>query len=69
MTSPDTLAYVKAASQMLGLKLDEARALRVVEHFERTQALAATLENVPLAPEDEITEIYRPAPFPDEEGA
>ncbi|MGA0573003.1 DUF4089 domain-containing protein [Variovorax sp. VNK109] len=64
MSKADTLQYVKAASKALGLNLDDERAQRVAEHFERTQALAASLEKEPLTPEDELAEIYRPAPYP-----
>ena len=63
MHSDQTLAYVKAAAQALALPLDEARALRVADNLQRTAALAQLLEQAPLAPHDELAEIYRPAPF------
>jgi hypothetical protein len=66
--APDTLSYVRHAARALGLNLDEAAVARVATHFERTQVMAAWLDAVPLTPEDELAEIYRPAPFPTAEG-
>ena len=62
MTEAETLAYVKASAVALGIPLDAARAQRVAAHLERTAALAALLERVPLAPEDELAEIFNPDP-------
>jgi hypothetical protein len=62
VTEAETLAYVKASAAALGVPLDSARALRVAGHLERTAALAALLERVPLAPEDELAEIFNPCP-------
>lgn len=69
MQPQDVLAYVKAAAQAVGLPLDDARAEAVAVHFGRTLAIAQALEGAALAPEDELAEIYRPAPFPPAEDA
>ncbi len=66
MQSDDVLAYIKASAKLLALPLDDERALRVAQHMERTAGLARLLETATLSPEDELTEIYCPAPFPDE---
>lgn len=62
MSEADTLAYVKASATVLGIPLDADRAQRVAAHLERTAAMAALLEQVPLAPEDELVEIFNPCP-------
>lgn len=62
MNEAETLAYVKASAAALGVPMDTARALRVAGHLERTAALAALLERAPLAPEDELAEIFNPCP-------
>lgn len=62
MTEAETLAYVKASAAALGVPMDAARVQRVAAHLERTAALAALLERVPLAPDDELAEIFNPAP-------
>jgi hypothetical protein len=64
----DVLTYVKAAAQAVGLQLDPARAQAVAVHFGRTLAIARLLDNAPLAPEQELAEIFRAAPFPAEDG-
>lgn len=66
MESDDVLAYVKASAKLLALSLDHERALRVAQHMERTAALAQLLETIALSPDDELAEIYCPAPFPSE---
>ncbi|MBT9552029.1 MAG: DUF4089 domain-containing protein [Hydrogenophaga sp.] len=63
MTDQQTLAYVQAAAVAVGLPLDDAQAARVAVHLQRTAGLAATLEEIPLAPHDEPAELFRPAPF------
>lgn len=63
MNEAQTLNYVKAAAVAVGLPLDEAQAVRVAVHLQRTAGLAATLEDIPLAPHDEPAELFRPAPF------
>jgi hypothetical protein len=66
MGEGEVLAYVNATAALLDLPLDEARALAVALHLGRTAAMARMLDAVPLAPADEIAEIYCPAPFPQE---
>jgi hypothetical protein len=66
MSEGEMLAYVKATAALLELPLDEARAQAVALHLARTAAMARMLDAVPLAPADEIAEIYCPAPFPQE---
>jgi len=63
MQSDEVLAYVKASAKLLALPLDDERALRVAQNMERTAGLAQLLETAPLSPEDELAEIYSPAPF------
>ena len=66
MEPDDVLAYVKASAKLLTLPLDDVRALRVAQHRERTAGLAQLLEGTALSPENELVEIYCPAPFPSE---
>lgn len=66
-TDPDLLAYVQATSRLLALALDDAQARRVTVHLARTRGLAATLTAFEMAPDDDIAEIYRVAPFPAED--
>ena len=56
--------YVTSAAALMGLVLDAARAERVAAHFQRTAAMAALLDDAHLAPHDELTELFCPAPFP-----
>lgn len=68
MEESEVLSYVKAAAHALDLPLDDAAAQRVAAHFSRTVAIARLLvEQAELAPENELAEIYRPAPFPAED--
>ncbi|MGE4241609.1 DUF4089 domain-containing protein [Ramlibacter sp.] len=69
MDEAEVLQYVQSSARALGLSFDEARAQAVALHFGRTVAIARVLETAPLAPHDEIAEIYRPAPFPPEDEA
>jgi len=64
MTEDEVLDYVKTAARMMALPLDQARARAVAQQLTRTMAMARVVETAPLAPEDELAEIYRPAPFP-----
>ena len=64
MQEADVLNYVKAAAQAVGIPLDEARASAVAAHLGRTVAMARLLDATDLAPEQELAEIFRPAPFP-----
>jgi len=63
VSDDELLNYVQSAASLLALPLDEARARRVAAHLARTAALAQLLDDAPLAPGDELAEIYRPAPF------
>jgi len=53
------LEYVKVSAILMGLPIDEARALRVAEHLQRTAAMARLLEQAALEVSDEPAEIYR----------
>ena len=68
MEESEVLQYVQSAAKVAGLPLDASRAQSVAVHFARTLAIARVLDNAPLAPEQELAEIYRPAPFPADEG-
>ena len=57
-------AYVRVTAPLLALKLDEAQVQRISQHLQRTAAMAAQLQEVPLSPADELVEIYCPAPYP-----
>jgi hypothetical protein len=63
MTEVQTLIYVQAAAVAVDLHLDTAQAARVASHMHRTAGMAALLDAVPLHDEDEVAEIYCPAPF------
>lgn len=63
MTDAQVLAYVKAGAALHGLPLDEARTQAVAVHLARTAHLAQLLDEAPLAPEDELAEIYSPMAF------
>lgn len=67
MEDKDVLDYVKAVARALDLPLDDARAQAVAQHLGRTARLARLLEETELLPEDELAEIFRPAPFPPSE--
>jgi hypothetical protein len=69
MEENEVLQYVKAAAVAVGLPLDAARAQAVAQHLGRTVAIARVLENAPMAPADELAEIFQPAPFPGEDAA
>jgi hypothetical protein len=69
MKESEVLSYVKSAALMVGLPMDEARAVAVAAHLGRNLVIARALDAAELAPEDELAEIYRPAPFPAEDAA
>jgi hypothetical protein len=69
MTEDEVLAYVKATARAVNLPLDDARAQAVALHLGRTVPIARLVDSAPLAPADELAEIYRPAPFPTAEDA
>lgn len=68
MEESQVLQYVQSAAQAIALPLTPERAVAVAQHFARTVAIARVLDNAPLAPHDELAQIYQPAPFPSEEG-
>jgi len=63
MEEMDVRAYVITSARLLSLPLDEAQVARVATHLERTAAMAALLDALPLQDEDEVVEIFCPAPF------
>ena len=63
MNEADVLNYVKSTAALLGVPLDDARALRVASHLQRTVAMAALLNAANLSVDDELAEIYCPAAF------
>lgn len=65
MQENEVLDYVRATARALNLPLDEARVQAVAMHLGRTVGIARVLDAVQLAPEHEIAEVYRPAPFPE----
>jgi Protein of unknown function (DUF4089) len=72
MTDEEALNYVKTMAAAIDLPLDEARTKNVAMHLGRTFGMVTALKQYPLAPEQELAEIFRPAPFPvvtDKEGA
>ncbi len=56
--------HVQASAALLGIPMDAERTERVLQHFARTARMAALLDALPLAPEDEPAELFCPAPFP-----
>lgn len=62
MREAQALSYVIASAAALDLPLDAARAQRVAVYLQRTAAMAEPLMQLPLTPEDELAEIYCPAP-------
>jgi hypothetical protein len=64
MTEEQALAYVLGVAPAVSLPMDAARAQSVAGHLMRTAAMARMLENVPMAAQDELAEIYCPKAFP-----
>jgi hypothetical protein len=64
MNTHEVLAYVHAAAQAVDLPLTPDRASRVADHLGRTVQMARLLEATPLAFDEELAELYVPAPFP-----
>ncbi len=64
MNEQETLNYVRSAAAAIRLPLDDARAQGVATHLGRTFGMVSGLMAVPLLPEHELAEIFRPAPFP-----
>jgi hypothetical protein len=64
MTDDEALSYVKTMAAAIELPIDETRAKNVAMHLGRTFGMVTALKQYPLAPEDELAEVFRPAPFP-----
>jgi hypothetical protein len=63
MTDEQALNYVHAAAIALDLPLDADRAQRVAANLARTAGMARLLDKAPMAPHDELVQIYCPKPF------
>ena len=64
MNTQAVLKYVHAAAEAVDLPLTADRAARVAEHLGRTVQMARLLEALPLAADEELSQLYVPAPFP-----
>ena len=64
MNEQETLSYVKSMALAIALPLDDAHAKGVVMHLGRTFDMVADLMAVHLSPEQELAEIFCPAPYP-----
>ncbi|TAG27665.1 MAG: DUF4089 domain-containing protein [Burkholderiales bacterium] len=64
MTDEEALNYVNTMAKAIDLPLDEVRAKNVAMHLGRTFGMVTALKQYPLAPEQELAEIFRPSPFP-----
>ena len=63
--SPIVVAdYVRVAAQAAEIPMSEDRIQRVAEHLGRTFQMAKLLDGYPLAADDELTQLFVPAPFP-----
>jgi hypothetical protein len=63
MEEQDVRAYVSTTARLLGLPLDEDQTARVATHLQRTAAMAELLDAFPLLDDDELVEIFCPAPY------
>jgi hypothetical protein len=68
MEDSEVLSYVHAAAAALRLPLTPERAAAVAQHLARSAGIARALDAAAPAPHDELAEIFRPAPFPHDEG-
>ena len=64
MDDTEALAFVKAAAAAVSLPLDDAQALRVAVHMQRTSLMAAQLEAFSMQVDMEPADVFKPAPFP-----
>jgi hypothetical protein len=64
MHDADILAYVRAASSLLELPLDDVHSQAVAGHLSRTRVMAKQLEAFTLPPLEEMSEVFCPATFP-----
>jgi len=69
LPAPDVIDYVRSSARFLDLPLADAQVERVALHLTRTRGMVGALRNAPLGPEDELAEVFRPAPFPAEDAA
>ena len=63
-TAAPMLDYVLQTAAVLRLPLSDSRALRVAETLARTAVMVESLEGVEIGAADELSEVFRPAPFP-----
>ena len=56
----DTAAYVDAAASAVGLAIDPAHRPAVIFHVQLAATMAAKLDGLPLGPEDESANVFRP---------
>ncbi len=56
----DTPAYVDAAASAVGLTIDPRQRSAVILHMQLAASMAARLQGVPLGPEDESANVFRP---------
>ncbi len=62
LTDAQMVQYVQVSATVLGLPVDDARAVRVAAHLQRTAAMAQLLDQLDMPPELELAEIYCPKP-------
>jgi hypothetical protein len=65
----DVVELVRLTARLLALPLADDQVDRVAVHLARTKAMADLLADVPLQAEDELVEIFCPAPFPEADPA
>jgi hypothetical protein len=58
------LNYVFVAAEAVDLPLTTDRAERVAAHLSRTLQMARMLEEIPIPVQEELAQLYVPAPFP-----
>jgi hypothetical protein len=63
VTDEQTLAFVQASAVAVNLPLAPAQAARVASHMQRTAVMAELLDAFPLRDEEELVEIFCPAPY------
>jgi hypothetical protein len=56
----DAPAYVDAAASAVGLTIDPRHRPAVIFHVQLAASMAARLHGVPLGPEDESANVFRP---------
>ena len=63
MTDAVFLSFVKAGAALQGLRLDDQHLAAVAGHLAVLAGMAAQLDGAGLDPDDELAQIYCPAPF------